>query len=556
MSSPYIKALVSPTSPLMDSLSAIPSRLSDVEDPPIDQIPYAVNRRPSLEGTISDVKDLKEEPGTRRQSISTIAVHHINEKTDEEESFLVDWDGPEDMENPKNWSNSQRWYITGLTGALVFNATFASSSPSGIIPQMKNTLAFQRRGPLLWGPLSETYGRRPIFIISFFMSTLFQMACALSKNTASMLIFRFLGGCFAASPLANSGAVMADVWDARIRGKALTVFALGPFAGPALGPAVGGFIGDSGASWRWLFWTITIFSAVVLILVILTLPETYAPTILKRKAKQRRLETGNDKWHAPLESVSVPLTERLSEIIGKPFKLFFQEPMLFAITMYLAFAYGCLYLLFEAYPIVFQEGHHFKAGIAGLMFLPLLVGSAIGCLMTLVYYDPQYNALCDQYAPNPVPPEARLPSCIVGGVFLVISFFWFGWTSYPSISYWSPMIAGGAFGLGMQLIFLSLINYIVDVYLSVAASALAVTVIVRSVFGAGFPLFARQMYNKLNPRWASTLLGFITLLLVPIPILFVRYGPYLRSKSKNMPAASRDTVVLPSRKTLPKELEV
>jgi MFS family permease len=187
------------------------------------------------------------------------------------------------------------------------------------------------------------------------------MACALSKNTASILIFRFLGGCFAASPLANSGAVMADVWDARIRGKALTLFALGPFAGPALGPAVGGFIGDSGASWRcvsflsrfiscphlacttrWLFWTLTIFSGVVLVLVILTLPETYAPTILKRKAKRRRMETGNDKWRAPLEVVSVPLTERLSEIIGKPFKLFFQEPMLFAITMYLAFTYGCL----------------------------------------------------------------------------------------------------------------------------------------------------------------------------------------------------------------------
>ena len=171
-----------------------------------------------------------------------------------------------------------------LTGMLVFNATFASSSPSGIIPQMEKHFGFSTEvasltislfvagycvyvpvcvcnlfsannfhsGPLLWGPLSEAYGRRPIFIISFFISTIFQMACALSKNTASILIFRFLGGCFAAAPLGNSGAVIGDIWDARTRGQALTLFAIAPFAGPALAPSVGGFIGVSGVDWRYV----------------------------------------------------------------------------------------------------------------------------------------------------------------------------------------------------------------------------------------------------------------------------------------------------------------
>lgn len=105
-------------------------------------------------------------------------------------------------------------------------------------------------GPLVWGPLSEVYGRRPVFIISFLCYTCFQIGCALSKNTASILIFRFLGGCFAASPLTNSGALMGDMWDAQTRGKALALFTLAPFAGPALGPVVGGFIGVTGTSWR------------------------------------------------------------------------------------------------------------------------------------------------------------------------------------------------------------------------------------------------------------------------------------------------------------------
>ena len=64
-------------------------------------------------------------------------------------------------------------------------------------------------GPLLWGPLSESYGRRPMFIISFVVYAAFQVGCALAKNTASILVFRFLGGCFAAAPLTNSGAMLA-----------------------------------------------------------------------------------------------------------------------------------------------------------------------------------------------------------------------------------------------------------------------------------------------------------------------------------------------------------
>lgn len=64
-------------------------------------------------------------------------------------------------------------------------------------------------GPLLWGPLSEIYGRRPIAIITFVFYVGFQVGCALSKNTGSILVFRFLSGTFAAAPLTNSGALLA-----------------------------------------------------------------------------------------------------------------------------------------------------------------------------------------------------------------------------------------------------------------------------------------------------------------------------------------------------------
>lgn len=119
----------------------------------------------------------------------------------------------------------------------------------------------------------------------------------------------------------------------------------------------------------------SIFAGVCTIQIVFTLPETYAPIILVEKAKRLRKETGNQSYYAPLEKQDkVNFSKRLEHILARPFVLLFQEPMLAAITVYMSFVYGCLYVLFEAYPIVFAMGHHFNAGISGLMFLPLLLG--------------------------------------------------------------------------------------------------------------------------------------------------------------------------------------
>jgi MFS family permease len=89
---------------------------------------------------------------------------------------------------------------------------------------------------LLFGPLSESYGRRPLFIISFTIYTLFQIGSALAPNTGAVLVFRFLAGVCASCPLTNAGAILGDMFNANTRGKAVAIFVVGPFAGPALGP--------------------------------------------------------------------------------------------------------------------------------------------------------------------------------------------------------------------------------------------------------------------------------------------------------------------------------
>ncbi|TBU37202.1 MFS general substrate transporter [Dichomitus squalens] len=458
--------------------------------------------------------------------------------------------GPNDPDNPKTWSKVYRWYVTALSALLLLNATFASSIPEGAEPMLENKFGFGREvatltislfvagycvGPLVWGPLSESVGRKPVFVVTFFVYTGFQVGCALSQTTAQILVFRFLSGTFAAAPLANSGAVISDMWDADIRGKALAVFTLAPFAGPTLGPVCSGFMANAGVSWRWVFWLLTCFAGTVLILVILTFPETYAPVLLVRRAKKLRKETGDSRYWAPLEKKDGTAFQRLKKVLARPFVVLIYEPMLIAMTLYMSFIYGCIYLLFEAYPVVFTGLHGFDEGFTGLTFLPVFIGGCFGVILYLVYFNPRYERKVKQFAPNPVPPEYRLEVCMVAAPFFAAAFFWFGWTSFRSVSFWAPMLAGLPLGGSIVFLFLGLFNYTIDAYLFMAASALSAMTVVRSTFGAGFPLFAYQLYNKLDPRWASTLLGFIATALAPIPFVLRAYGHKLRLKSRYSP---------------------
>ncbi|KAI5990857.1 MFS general substrate transporter [Pisolithus orientalis] len=456
-----------------------------------------------------------------------------------------------DPDNPKNWSSARRWYLTMFSGLLVLNATFASSAPSAMLPALMEHFTFSSEvgnlvvslfvagycvGPLIWGPLSEQYGRRPVFVSTFFIYVLFEMASALAKNTGSLLVFRFLGGVFAACPLTNSGALLGDIWDPKRLGIAMSVFSVAPIAGPAIGPLVGGYLAQNNVSWRWLFWILTIFAGVCWVFIVLTLPETFQPIILVHKARDVRKRTGDNRYYAPFELRKLSFAQRIESILARPFKVLFSEPMLMAITVYMSFVYGCLYMLFEAYPIVFTEGHQMSAGSTGLTFLPILIGGVFSAVLYVVIFNPRYERRAQEFAPNRVPPEYRLEMAMAAAPFFAIAFFWFAWTSYPSISIWAPLMSGLLVGWGVCWIFLSLLNYIIDAYLMVSASALAANTVVRSLVGAGFPLFADQMYNKLNPRWASTLLGFVALAMAPIPFVLFRFGPTLRMKSKYAPS--------------------
>jgi len=188
-------------------------------------------------------------------------------------------------------------------------------------------------------------------------------------------------------------------------------------------------------------------------------------------------------------------------------------------------------MLFAAFPIVYQQGRGWSEGIGGLAFLGVLVGMLSAVVYSIWIENPRYQKLADIHK-GFAPPEARLPPAIIGGILLPIGLFWFSWTNSPSLPWAASMAAGIPFGFGMVLVFLSIMNYLIDAYTIFAASVLAANSVLRSLFGAAFPLFTTQMYNRLGIHWASSIPAFLALVCVPAPFLFYKYGASVRARCK------------------------
>ncbi|KAJ6127013.1 hypothetical protein N7523_002625 [Penicillium sp. IBT 18751x] len=445
-----------------------------------------------------------------------------------------------DPEHPHNWSVIYRWYVTLVASGLVVCIAYGSSIVTGglgLIQQRYNVslevailtcsimVCGFAVGPLLWSPLSEIIGRRPVYIISLALYVIFNIPCALAPNIGCLLVCRFLCGVFSSSGLSLAGGTIADIWRIEERGEAIAYFAAAPYCGPVIGPIVTGWINVGSGRLDLFFWTNMAFAGVVMIIIGLV-PETYAPVILKRRAAKLRKETGNPNIITEQEQKKLTIRDIARTSLIRPITMIMTEPVLDLMCMYIVLIYSMLYAFFFAYPVIFGKLYNYNDGQIGLMFIPILIGAAFSLMVTPVI-EKNFRKICEKRASTP---EDRLIAALIGAPFIPIAFFLLGATSFKHIIWVGPASSGIAFGFGMVLCYYSVNNYIIDSYQKYAASALAAKVFLRSGGGAAFPLFTTQMYDRLGLQWASWLLAFIGVGMVLIPYVFYIYGARLRAK--------------------------
>jgi len=158
----------------------------------------------------------------------------------------------------------------------------------------------------------------------------------------------------------------------------------------------------------------------------------------------------------------------------------------------------------------------------------IIIGAAIN-----PFFSPRiYRRTCVRSPDGKAPPEVRLVMGCAGGVLVPVGMFWFAWTSFPSIHWIVPILAGVPFGMGMLFIFVSTSAYFMDTYTIYCASAIAASVLLRSVVAAVFPLFTPYLVASLETQWALTIFALLSLPCTPPPFLFYIYGPRIRAASR------------------------
>lgn len=461
----------------------------------------------------------------------------------------------DDSEDPRNWPTRQKWNYTVLLGIICFDVAMMSAIITGDMDSPAAYFGVSMEvmclcvslmvwgfglGPMLFAPLSEEFGRNPVYLVTLFIAVVFIVPCGAAKNIGTLLAFRFLDGLAFSAPMCLIGGSLSDMWRNKERGVAMSLFSAAPFLGPVMGPIVGSLLSVK-CSWRWVYWFMVIFSGCLYAVMAVFLPETHHQTLLKKRAKKLRKLTGDPSYRAICEIKVRSMKEVAQETLFRPLVLL-TELIVFLITMYMSVIYGLLYMFFFAYPMVYTEGKHYGAIKTSIMFIPVGAG-VIGSTVAAPFLNKDYVKRAQRYLDRgEVPPaELRLIPMMIGCWFVPAGLFAYAWSSYPRLSWAGPCFSGFACGFGFNMLYNPANNYIVDSYQHYAASGLAAKTFVRSMWGGAVPLFTIQMYRRLNYEWASTLMAFISLACCAIPYLFYFYGARIRQKSKYAYSPSVDT---------------
>ncbi|TQN68991.1 putative efflux pump kojT [Colletotrichum shisoi] len=437
--------------------------------------------------------------------------------------FVVGWAGPDDPLNPHNWPTAKR---IGVTLQISVIALFVGAA-SGLY------LVGMGLGSLVAGPFSETFGRNAVYAGSMAVFMIWIMASGLAPNFGAQIIFRFLAGCSASTPLVCSGGSIADMYNRLEKTWSFPLYAITSFGGPMVGAVMGAYIGPSNAvSWRWTEWTVLISPGLVLVLVLLCMPETYGPLLLQWKAAHYRRITGDGRFRSEPEIVDATLFSRLKTSMTRPF-LMLTEPIIMAMTLYITVVYIVLFTFLVGWPYIFEYTYGLDQGLANIVFVAMFAGTQINFAFVPLIYSMTVKRVKNGGHDTNFKPEIRLWYAMFGAAVSVpVSLFWLGWTNFAYISIWSAIFAVVVFGYGVTGIFICVYMYIIDSYEIYSASALTFVALIRYMVAGGITVVGIPFYENLGTHYALTILACISGVLAPIPYILYHYGSWIRAKSR------------------------
>ncbi|GME22245.1 mfs general substrate transporter [Neofusicoccum parvum] len=447
----------------------------------------------------------------------------------------------DDPHNPRAWTRKRKLANVAVIASMSILSPLASSmftpgmkqiaeglntSWDTVIGATTGFVVMLGIGPLVLAPLSETFGRRKLYLSCFAVFTLLQIPTAFSPNIAVMITLRTISGFFGSVGIANGGGTISDMFVPEERAGVFGWYLLGPLLGPTLGPLLGGVIVQR-LGWRWIFIALTVLCGINTTSGFFFLKETYAPVLLQWKKEEKKSEAGSQDHKYWFEGEDHrPLSTKLGHSFLRPGRILMQ-PIVLTMSLYQALVFSTTYSLYTNFQDIYGEQYGFSTEQVGLMYL----GPGLGFVFAVRFLVPQIDVVFKKLKArnDGMPkPEYRLPLANIGSLFLPLSLFWFAWTVHFH-THWLATIASTFFyGIGQVMIINSVQNYYIDAFEKYAASAIAAGAVFRAVIGGIVPLFAPSLFKSVGYGWGISVFAMVSLLLAPAPLFFYRYGERVR----------------------------
>ena len=480
--------------------------------------------------------------------MTPVAEVPVPDKLDD--PYLVTFSPQFDALNPKDWPTSRKWAVTDVMSATGFNRIMVSTIMAPALSTIAGDLNMSSTesamalsiyllatafGPLVIGPLSEVYGRKRVLHASNVWFLVWNIVCGFANTKEVLIASRFMAGFGASSIYALAGGVLGDIWRPEQRGRSLAVYLMIPLLGAAVGPIIGGFMAGR-TTWRWMFWSTSIFQGVMILVAFTVFRETYAPVILKRKAEGLRRNTGDARYYTAQERMSEhqSVMSILFKALIRPLRLLAFHPLVQITCVLEAFDYGLLYIVLSSFAELWIHHYRFPVELSGLHYIAIAMGELIGSQVGgwfMDFYRRRRQARLSNDT-DEVEPEHRLKLAFPGLALWPLALVLYGWTAQYRV-HWSVVDLGVLLMcLGMQMGGMPISAYVIEAYGDHTSSAIAATQFPRSLAAFLFPLFAPKMYQKLNYGWGNTTLALVGFPLAALVTLTLwRTGKRLRLKN-------------------------
>lgn len=454
---------------------------------------------------------------------------------------------PHDKDDPRNWTSTRKWLMVAAIIPIDLSVSWGASgfSPAAsdfardmhVSPQIATLglsmyvlgLAF---GPMSLAPLSEYFGRRPVYVFSYGIFLLLLLGTTFVENLAGFLVLRVLSGYFSSVTISNFGGTIADLFHHHDTGPAMSWFLWAATGGSPTGFVLFSVIAQ-GRSWHAVFrimFYICLSFWIVLVIALYALGETRHSVLLARRAKNLRRSTGNETIDVPDELKQRDPTQLFGTALIRPFRFLALEAIVQFGALYNGYLYGLSFLFNGVFHLIFgPSGYGYDTVGIGLAFLGIVFGVTAG-LLTNIYQERYYQRQVALAGQHDVP-EARVHLAKLAAIVLPVSLLIFSFTADPSIHPLVSIAASAFWGWSFYTLILMTLTYTEDAYKTYSASALAGIGLVRNIAGAGFPLLGRLLFIRVGTKHACLILAGMSLFMAPIPFILAKHGETLRRRS-------------------------